>query len=254
MRANDGSLPRPEEGRPMRGRRRFTPVAHIAVLLTVCATLVVGADASGASPHKDARWVKHVRHWSGGISNGVRERLAQADGDIVVSSKIRSRVRAPAPALDNLQMNDDSDPPLPQGEPRVAASIHGAMNAVAPSNDYVGDGFWIGYTTDGGQTWTSQRKDPKFSFDGSRCFASDPSVAYSLRDHAFYLSTLCYFTTTPSSEVQVWKSVDGGATWTSSLHPALVVANHAPGVSIDASLLSDKALMGGHHTSSTPHF
>src|SRR4029453_16613282 len=122
------------------------------------------------------------------------------------------------------------------------------------SNDYTGDGFWIGATTHGGQTWTSQWKDPKVSFDGGRCFPPDPSVPYSLRDHAFYLSTLCYFTTTPASEVQVWKSVDGGATWSSSLKPALVVTNHAPDGSIDASIFHDKELMAIDNSPSSPHF
>ena len=158
------------------------------------------------------------------------------------------------PALHNVQMNGDTDPPLPQDEPSVAASLLHPMNAVAASNDYTGDGFWIGYTTDGGLTWTSQWKDPKFSFDGSRCFASDPSVAYSLRDDAFYLSTLCYFPTTPASEVQVWKSKDGGATWSSSTKPALVVTNRAPDGSIDASIFNDKELMAVDNTPSSPHF
>ena len=132
-----------------------------------------------------------------------------------------------SPTLDNVQMNGDSDPPLPQDEPSIAESLDDPMNAVAAANDYTGDGFWIGSSTDGGQTWASQWKDPKFSFDGGRCFASDPSVAYSLRDHAFYLSTLSYFSTTPASEIQVWKSVDGGTTLSSSQEPALVVTNHA---------------------------
>ena len=195
----------------MDGSRRFAPVRRIAVLLLVGTAFLVGVGVSGASADKVPTWIKHVKHWDGGISNGVRERLAQANGDIVVSTKQATRGRALAvPALDNVQMNGDSDPPLPQDEPSIAASLDDPMNAVAASNDYTGDGFWIGSTTDGGQTWTSQWKDPKFSFDGGRCFASDPSVAYSLRDHAFYLSTLCYFVTTPASEVQVWKSVDGG--------------------------------------------
>jgi hypothetical protein len=239
----------------MDGSRRFAPVRRIAVLLLVGAALLVGVGVSVASADKEPNWIKHVKHWDGGISNGVRERLAQANGDIVVSKQQATRGRALAvPALDNVQMNGDSDPPLPQDEPSIAASLDDPMNAVASSNDYTGDGFWIGSTTDGGQTWTSQWKDPKFSFDGSRCFASDPSVAYSLRDHAFYLSTLCYFTTTPASEVQVWKSLDGGATWSSSLKPALVVTNHAPDGSIDASIFNDKELMAVDNSPSSPHF
>jgi hypothetical protein len=234
--------------------RWITPVLRVASTALLVGALLAGTG-EGASARKVAPWVKHVQHWKGGISNGVRARLAQAQGDIVVSGDVAPAASVFAsPAIDNVQMNADSDPPLPQDEPSIAASLDDPMNAVAASNDYTGDGFWIGSTTDGGATWTSQWKDPKFSFDGGRCFASDPSVAYSLRDHAFYLSTLCYFSTTPASEVQVWKSVDGGATWSSSLDPALVVTNHAADGSIDASVFNDKELMAIDNTPSSAHF
>jgi hypothetical protein len=238
----------------MRSIRLSRCVAPAAAALLVCASLTLGTGLA-ASAHKVPRWVKHVQHWDGGISNGVRERAAEAAGQIVVSTTASSPVKTlGSPTLDNVQMNGDSDPPLPQDEPSIAENLVDPMNAVAASNDYTGDGFWIGYTTDGGQTWTSQWKDPKFSFDGGRCFASDPSVAYSLRDHAFYLSTLCYFSTTPASEVQVWKSVNGGATWSSSLQPATVITNHAADGSIDASVFYDKELMAVDNTPSSAHF
>ena len=243
-------------GDGMSKARGITSVLRIATVLCLAGGLLAGTGP-GASAQRDkvSRWVKHVQHWDGGISNGVRERLAQIQGDVVVSDVTATAISLFAsPTIDNVQMNGDSDPPLPQDEPSIAGSLDDPMNAVAASNDYTGDGFWIGYTTDGGQTWTSQWKDPKFSFDGGRCFASDPSVAYSLRDHAFYLSTLCYFSTTPASEVQVWKSVDGGATWSSSLKPALVVTNHAADGSIDASVFNDKELMAVDNAPSSPHF
>jgi hypothetical protein len=234
---------------------RWTAAAATAVAFLTAASLVTGGAAPIASAHKLPRWVKHVQHWDGGLSNGVRERAAQVAGEIVVSTTSGGRTAAlGSPTLDNVQMNADSDPPLPQDEPSIAESLVNPMNAVAASNDYTGDGFWIGYTTDGGQTWHSQWKDPKFSFDGGRCFASDPSVAYSLRDHAFYLSTLCYFSTTPASEVQVWKSVDGGATWSSSLKPATVITNHAADGSIDASVFYDKELMAIDNAPSSAYF
>jgi hypothetical protein len=238
----------------MRSFRPSRLLISAAVASLTCITLVLDAGQPVAA-HKVPRWVKHVQHWNGGLSNGVRERAAQAAGEIQVPTATGTRAKAlGAPTLDNVQMNGDSDPPLPQDEPSIAESLVNPMNAVAASNDYTGDGFWIGYTTDGGQTWTSQWKDPKFSFDGGRCFASDPSVAYSLRDHAFYLSTLCYFTTTPASEIQVWKSVNGGATWSSSFQPATVITNHASDGSIDASVFYDKELMAIDNTSSSPHF
>lgn len=234
---------------------RPTAAAATAVAFLTAASLMTGGAAQIASAHKLPRWVKHVQHWDGGLSNGVRERAAQVAGEIVVSTTSGGRTAAlGSPTLDNVQMNADSDPPLPQDEPSIAESLVDPMNAVAASNDYTGDGFWIGYTTDGGQTWRSQWKDPKFSFDGDRCFASDPSVAYSLRDHAFYLSTLCYFSTTPASEVQVWKSVDGGATWSSSLKPATVITNHAADGSIDASVFYDKELMAIDNAPSSAYF
>jgi hypothetical protein len=226
-----------------------------AVLTSLVVAGALASSGPAASAQKQPRWVRHVSHFDGGISNGVRERAAQASGNIVASDV--NGVWSPrigALSLDNVQMNGDSDPPLPQDEPSIAESLVDPMNAVAAANDYTGDGFWIGYTTDGGQTWTSQWKDPKFSFDGGRCFASDPSIAYSLRDHAFYLSTLCYFSTTPASEVQVWKSTDGGATWSDSFRPATVVTNHAADGSIDASVFYDKELMAIDNTRSSPHF
>jgi len=234
-------------------KQRSTPLfAAAAVASLVIVTSLVGTSASA---HKVPQWVKHVQHWNGGISNGVRERAAQAAGAIVIPQTLsRPALKIGSAALGNVQMNGDSDPPLPQDEPSIAESLVDPMNAVAAANDYTGDGFWIGSTTDGGQTWASQWKDPKFSFDGGRCFASDPSVAYSLRDHAFYLSTLCYFSTTPASEIQVWKSVDGGGTWSSSQQPALVVTNHATDGSIDASVFYDKELMAVDNTPGSPYF
>jgi hypothetical protein len=83
----------------------------------------------------------------------------------------------------------------------------------------------VGATSDGGRTWASTFKDPKTS-SGDRCFGSDPTVVYSVRDSAFYLATLCFFTN-PISEVQVWKSTDGGLTWTDSTKAAVVITNQA---------------------------
>jgi hypothetical protein len=233
-------------------KHRSTRLFAAAAFASLAITSLVGNTASA---HKVPQWVEHVQQWNGGISNGVRERAAQASGGLVIPQTLsQPAVKIGSPALDNVQMNGDSDPPLPQDEPSIAESLDDPMDAVAASNDYTGDGFWIGSSTDGGQTWASQWKDPKFSFDGGRCFASDPSVAYSLRDHAFYLSTLCYFSTTPASEIQVWKSVDGGATWSSSQEPALVVTNHATDGSIDASVFNDKELMAIDNTPGSPYF
>jgi hypothetical protein len=232
-------------------RARFVRVSALGLALALALSLPApGALATNHTPG----WVRHVRHFGGGISNGVRERLAAASGQLAVPATTKLLASPELVGIDNVQVNADTDPPLPQDEPSVALDLSDPMNAVAASNDYTGDGFWIGYTTDGGLTWTSQWKDPKFSFDGGRCFGSDPSVVYSLRDGAFYLSTLCFFSTTPASEVQVWKSVDGGVTWSDSTKAALVISNHAPDGTIDASVFYDKELMAVDNDPSSPYF
>lgn len=237
----------------MRTPRARSIRALVASLVLVALAATLSAPGVAATP-KTPRWVRHILKNDGGISNGVRARLAAATGGLVPTTTTTSARLAYDPALENVQVNADSDPPLPQDEPSVALNVSNPMHAVAASNDYTGDGFWIGYTRDGGRTWVSQWKDPKFSFDGGRCFASDPSVVYSVRDHAFYLSTLCYFSTTPASEIQVWKSVDDGATWSDSTKAALVITNHAADGSIDASVFYDKELMAVDNDPSSPYF
>jgi hypothetical protein len=233
-------------------RRRGIRTLVLAFLL-VTAFAATAATPAQATKHHRPRWVRHVLNYSGGISNGVRERLAVAMGK-TTTSPLAVGSLAEWPGLNNVQMNGDTDPPLPQDEPGIALNLDHPMNAVAAANDYTGDGFWIGTTHDGGQTWSSQWKDPKFSFDGSRCYASDPTVAYSLRDHAFYMGTLCYFPTTVASEIHVWKSVDGGDTWSDSTKPSLVVTNRAADGSLDGSLFYDKELMAVDNSPTSPHF
>jgi hypothetical protein len=233
-------------------RRRGIRTLVLAFLL-VTAFAATAATPAQATKHHRPRWVRHVLNYSGGISNGVRERLAVAMGK-TTTSPLAVRTSAEWPGLNNVQMNDDTDPPLPQDEPGIALNLDHPMNAVAAANDYTGDGFWIGTTHDGGQTWSSQWKDPKFSFDGSRCYASDPTVVYSLRDQAFYMGTLCYFPTTVASEIHVWKSVDGGDTWSDSTEPSLVVNNRAADGSLDGSLFFDKELLAVDNSPSSPHY
>ncbi|HEY6679405.1 MAG TPA: hypothetical protein VI411_10980, partial [Actinomycetota bacterium] len=216
---------------------------------------------SAAAPGSAAsapRWVVHVTSFSGGISNGVRARLAAVDAEGGSTLALRptgtaATELATAIDLQNVQMNSDCDPPLPQNETSVAFNVTDPMNAVAAANDFCGDGYWMGFTTDGGQTWGSIFKDPKTS-NGERCFGSDPSVIYSRRDAAFYVSTLCFFSTSPISEVQVWKSVDGGATWTASTSASLVITNRATDGSIDGSVFYDKELMAVDNNPASPHY
>ena len=222
--------------------RRVSTLAVAFGLLTTAVTLAPSSVNASGTP----LWVKHVRNYPGGISGSVRARsMTLQDGTAAAGA------RSVAPQLaagTDVQMNDDCDPRLPQNETSVAVNTTDPDNAVAAANDYCGDGFWIGHTTDGGATWTSEFKDPKLSpdslsIDERRCFGSDPSVVYSDRDAAFYLSTLCYSPSDPSSEAQVWRSTDGGATWTDSVDAAVAITNIAGDGSIDGTVFYDKELL-----------
>jgi hypothetical protein len=209
------------------------------------ALMVVGAGAHAAQP---ALWVQHVRNHDGGISNGVRARL---EAQAVQHSGPASPAIPATIELNNLQMNTDSDPPLPQNETAVAYKPSNPLVAIAAANDYVGDGYWIGRTTDGGATWSSTFKDPKTSI-GTRCFGSDPSVVYSVRDAAFYLSTLCYFGA-GESEVQVWRSSDDGVTWTDSTQASVVITNRS-GDGWDQRVFYDKELLAVDNNPGSLHY
>jgi hypothetical protein len=233
--------------------RRASMLVAALGLLTATIALMPSAVSAGGTP----LWVKHVRNYPGGISGGVRARLValQSETDAAASA---SAAHQPVAGTD-VQMNDDCDPPLPQNETSVAVSTTDPDNAVAAANDYCGDGLWIGHTMDGGATWTSEFKDPKLSpdslsIDERRCFGGDPSVVYSRRDAAFYLSTLCYSPSNPSSEAHVWRSTDGGATWTDSVDAAVAVTNIAGDGSIDGSVFYDKELLAVDNHLASPNY
>ena len=72
----------------MRKHRSARLFAAAAIAPLVIVGSLVGTNASA---HKVPQWIKHVQHWDGGISNGVRERAAQAAGEIAVP---QTRARA----------------------------------------------------------------------------------------------------------------------------------------------------------------
>ncbi len=78
--------------------------------------------------------MKHIQNYDRGISKGVRARLAASE------VRVSGFVSAAAATLQNVQMNADGDPPLPQNETSVAYKPSNPLIAVAASNDYVGDG------------------------------------------------------------------------------------------------------------------
>jgi hypothetical protein len=191
----------------------------LAVVLGLVATSGSAALPSPSSATPDSvkapRWVLHVERFSGGISNGVR---AQApDATTVRSARVQGQpagAAASSAGFRNVEMNDDSFPPMPQNETAVDYSRADPRVAVAAANDYVSGGVVVMRTGDGGKSWRSTRVTPQFGGTRDFCSGGDPSVAYSSRDHAFYLTQLCFFRSLPFSEVQLFKSVDDGATWT----------------------------------------
>jgi hypothetical protein len=207
----------------MRGLRLL--VATITLAATAGLVVPAAADAATTGP----LWVKHVQRFPGGVSNSVRFSLdpavvrAQSAGYSISPS---SRVANVTATRENVQTNDDSYPPLPQNEESVAYSTDDPMVAVAGANDYVSGGTVVMRTSDGGHTWASTRVVPVFRPTRDICNGGDPSVAYSSRDHAFYLAQLCFFRQLPQSEVQLYKSVDDGATWTPGRQAAIAATNY----------------------------
>jgi hypothetical protein len=218
--------------------RRTVLLAALAAGATLAA-LVPGLaqGATTATP----RWVRHVARYSGGISNGVRASLDPA----VIAAQAKyggAALQAPrSKATHNVQMNDDSLPPLPQNETAVAYNLRNPMIAVAGANDYVSGGTVVMRTTDGGKHWQSTRVVPVFRPFSEICNGGDPALAYSLRDDAFYLSQLCFFRTEAQSEVQIYKSLDNGKTWTPGRRSAVAATNYDSSTGeIDDSIFNDK--------------
>jgi hypothetical protein len=241
--------------------RRFIPIAvalaALAGLIATAAAIGVGQPRPTTPSAKTPRWVTHVARYPGGISNGVRAMLAaaQAKGGSpagATSGQRGARIGAPG---NNVQMNDDSYPPLPQNETAVAYKTTHPQVAVAAANDYVSGGVVVMRTSDGGQHWSTTRITPQFFGTRDFCNGGDPGVAYSQRDGAFYLSQLCFFRALPFSEIQVYKSVDDGRTWTPGRQAARAASNfdYSTG-DVDDSIFNDKELIAVDNTPSSPHY
>jgi hypothetical protein len=228
------------------------------------AVAVLGTTILFAAPHGSIAtetvplWIKHIQKYSGGISNGVREMVsldAQRVGRPSRAPASVARIHAGVQGLHNVQMNNNSYPPLPQNETAVAYSTDNPFNAVAASNDYVSGGNTVMWTRHGGLHWNTVRVNPQFRGTGDFCTGGDPAVAYSSRDHAFYMTQLCFFRGEAFSEVHLYKSVDGGKTWTPGRQRALVVSNfdYATG-EVDPSIFHDKEYLTVDNYPASPHY
>jgi len=239
--------------------RRFIPIAAaVTVLAAVIATATavgVGQPSPTTPAAKTPRWVTHVARYQGGISSGVRAMLAASQARTASPTRAqRARPGAPAGSPgNNVQMNDDSYPPLPQNETAVAYKTTHPQIAVAAANDYVSGGVVVMRTSNGGQSWASTRITPQFFGTRDFCNGGDPGVAYSRRDGAFYLSQLCFFRALPYSEVHVFKSVDDGRTWTPGRQAAVAASNFSNGT-VDESIFNDKELIAVDNNPGSAHY
>jgi hypothetical protein len=237
-------------------RRSVRWAVVLATLTGMLAALVplTGVAATTSSP----RWILHIQRYSGGISGGVRAMISDEARN--ARARYGSTAGATGPAIygtpnQNLQMNTDSNPPMPQNETAVAYSLDNPLIAVAAANDYVSGGNVVMFTKDGGQSWGTTRVTPQFRGTGDFCTGGDPSVAYSLRDHAFYMSQLCFFRSLAYSEVHVFKSLDNGKTWTPGRQAAVAATNfNYTTFEVDDSIFNDKEYIAVDNTPNSPRY
>ncbi len=236
-------------------RRASRLLVVVAVLgATVALAVPRGSIATETTP----LWIKHIQKYSGGISNGVRQRVS------VETQGVGNPSRAPAAiaqthsqnaALHNVQMNDNSYPPMPQNETAVAYSTDNPRVAVAAANDYVSGGNVVMRTRDGGRHWATTRVNPQFRGTADFCTGGDPAVAYSSRDHAFYMTQLCFFRSQAYSEVHLYKSVNKGKTWTPGRQAGLVATNFDYNSrEVDPSIFHDKEYLTVDNYPASPHY
>ena len=229
---------------------KLKTAALVASAIAMIASTPHSANAAQTTP----RWVLHVQNFSGGISNGVRFSLDPA----VTAAQARHLAPVPdttAPVTGNVRMNSDSNPKLPQNEESIAYSLDDPMVAVAAANDYINGGNIVMRTHDGGRHWATTFVVPQLVATREFCSGGDPAVTYSRRDHAFYMAQLCFFRTGPASEVQVYKSLTNGATWTPSRFAAVAASNvdNATGT-VDDTVFNDKELIAVDNTPTSRHY
>ena len=236
------------------GRRWRAPAG---ALIASCLVASAGAlGASGNAPMSGPRapaWVRHVARFPGGISADARA-VVRLDRTPPPARGAAPRASTPSVRGTNRAINADATPKVWQYEPVVAMNPKDPAIAVAVSRDYVDGGFWFGRTDDGGRHWSSRFQSPESLAGFTKCFGADPRLAYSRRDRAFYVTTLCFKVEDGLSELLLWKSADNGHTWTPGNTGAIVASNVRPDGSIDASVFHDAGNVAVDNDASSPHY
>ncbi len=239
--------------------RRLARCLLTGALLLPSLALGTARVPAAATPAVTPLWIQHVQKYPGGITAGVRAytspELAAAQARFANAPLVTPAQPAATGGLHNVQMDTNTNPPVPQNETNVAVSLINPKVAVAGSNDYVSGGVTVMYTADGGSHWGTIRVNPQFAGSGDFCSGGDPWLAYSLRDKAFYLSQLCFFRSNPVSEVHLFKSVDNGHTWTPGGAAALVASNfdYTAGT-VDSSIFHDNDQVTIDNNPKSPHY
>lgn len=138
----------------------------------------------------------------------------------------------------NIKINNDTTTEV-QNEEQIVMNPKDSTNLVAVWRD-----FRVGYrqvayaySFDGGLTWGQDLfVEPQYIWD------SDPGLTVDTAGH-FYAVVLSFFTTSQPNGLFVYKSIDGGVTWTGPV----TVINNVPNVFEDKELIAcDRS--GGPHT------
>jgi len=138
----------------------------------------------------------------------------------------------------NIKINNDTTTEV-QNEEQIVINPKDSTNLVAVWRDFrVGyRQVAYGYSFDGGLTWEQDLfVEPQYIWD------SDPGLTVDTAGH-FYAVILSYFSTSQPNGLFVYKSTDGGASWTGPV----TVINSVPGVFEDKELIAcDRS--GGPYT------
>jgi len=231
----------------------------VAAMIGAGAMLTLTAELAAAST---PRWVRHVQRYPGGISNGVRAytdsglQRAQAAARFSGTSSATAGLASSPRKLNNLQVNQDSSPPLPQDETQIVHSTFNDRVAVGAANDYISGSSQLYSTRDGGQTWTTQDRAAQVLETGDSCGGGgDPALAYSRRDRTFYFAQLCFFNDSFPSEIEVIRSTDNGKTWTGSATGAYPITNFSKKLhDFNPALFYDKEQITVDNHRSSPHY